>query len=143
MPFDKSKYPKDWPEISKRIKERDGWKCKRCRLPQYAIFRYGEDGRWELIGGTIFYDDMQYTESYKLAREACDHTNEVEGLKGDERYRVCVLTVAHLEDMDPMACEDANLAALCNRCHLRLDRHHHAANAAKTRCEKTGQGILI
>lgn len=42
-----------------------------------------------------------------------------------------VLTVAHL-DHTPEHCDDDNLMAMCQRCHLRYDQHHHRA------CEKTG-----
>ena len=30
MPFDKSRYPSDWKEISLRIRERDRFRCKWC-----------------------------------------------------------------------------------------------------------------
>jgi len=30
MPFDRSKYPDDWNDISQRIRERSGWRCE-CR----------------------------------------------------------------------------------------------------------------
>jgi hypothetical protein len=43
-----------------------------------------------------------------------------------------VLTVAHL-DHTPEHCHDSNLMAMCQRCHLRYDAEHHAANAAATR----------
>lgn len=36
-----------------------------------------------------------------------------------------VLTVAHL-DHTPEHCEDDNLRAMCQRCHLRYDAEHHA-----------------
>jgi 5-methylcytosine-specific restriction endonuclease McrA len=42
-----------------------------------------------------------------------------------------VLTVAHL-DHDIQNNDPANLAALCQRCHLQLDRHQHGRNAART-----------
>jgi hypothetical protein len=42
-----------------------------------------------------------------------------------------VLTVAHL-DHNPENCERSNLRALCQRCHLRYDKAHHATNAART-----------
>lgn len=32
-PENKARYPKDWPAISKRIRERDGNKCKLCGVP--------------------------------------------------------------------------------------------------------------
>lgn len=38
-----------------------------------------------------------------------------------------VLTVAHLVDMAPENCAPTNLAALCQKCHLGLDRDHHIA----------------
>lgn len=43
-----------------------------------------------------------------------------------------ILTVAHL-DHDPQNCDDSNLKALCQRCHLKYDAKHHARNAAITR----------
>lgn len=30
MPFVRSRYPKDWEQISLAIRERDGWRCKFC-----------------------------------------------------------------------------------------------------------------
>lgn len=36
-----------------------------------------------------------------------------------------ILTVAHL-DHTPENCADENLLAMCQRCHLRYDREHHA-----------------
>jgi hypothetical protein len=44
---------------------------------------------------------------------------------------VVVLTTAHL-DHDPAHNDDANLAALCCRCHLEHDRPHHLANRRRT-----------
>lgn len=38
-----------------------------------------------------------------------------------------VLTTAHL-DHQPENCDDENLRAGCQRCHLRYDAEHHAAN---------------
>lgn len=53
-----------------------------------------------------------------------------------------VLTTAHLNHV-PEECEDENLKAMCQRCHLRYDKHHHAANARATRNAKTGQADLF
>lgn len=41
-----------------------------------------------------------------------------------------VLTVAHL-DHTPENCDENNLMAMCQKCHLRYDQHHHKA------CDKT------
>jgi hypothetical protein len=45
--------------------------------------------------------------------------------------------VAHLNHT-PMDCRDENLAALCQRCHLRYDHAHHLKNGAATRARKKG-----
>lgn len=57
-------------------------------------------------------------------------------------YKVTVvLTIAHL-DHDPTNNADENLAALCQRCHLRHDRGQHKWNAARTRARKAGQAEM-
>lgn len=43
-----------------------------------------------------------------------------------------VLTVAHLDHI-PEHCDDANLKAMCNGCHLHYDRDHHKETAARTK----------
>jgi hypothetical protein len=43
-----------------------------------------------------------------------------------------ILTVAHL-DHDPTNCSESNLKAMCQACHLRLDREQHTATARATR----------
>jgi hypothetical protein len=43
-----------------------------------------------------------------------------------------ILTTAHL-DHQPENCDDGNLMAMCQRCHLRYDRDHHAATRAANR----------
>lgn len=50
------------------------------------------------------------------------------------------LTTAHL-DHTPENCDDANLRAYCNGCHLRYDREHHAQTAARTRREQATAGM--
>lgn len=55
-----------------------------------------------------------------------------------------VLTVAHL-DHNPQNCIEENLAALCQRCHLRYDAELHRRNAALTRRRRlieAGQLVL-
>lgn len=49
-----------------------------------------------------------------------------------------VLTIAHL-DHDVTHNDDDNLKAMCQRCHLRLDREQHAESAGRTRDRKRGQ----
>lgn len=52
-----------------------------------------------------------------------------------------VLTIAHL-DQDVDNNEPENLAALCQRCHLRWDRPWSLINAGLTRDRKKRQGLL-
>ena len=47
-----------------------------------------------------------------------------DGLRHPETGSRVVLTVAHL-DQDPSNSSEDNLRALCQRCHLGLDRHAH------------------
>lgn len=52
-----------------------------------------------------------------------------------------VLTVAHL-DNQPENCDQGNLRAMCQGCHLHYDRDHHTATRAETRraeAEAAGQ----
>jgi hypothetical protein len=55
-----------------------------------------------------------------------------------------VLTVAHL-DHTPENCDDDNLKAMCQGCHLHYDRDHHAQTRGETRrrtIEQSGQLAL-
>lgn len=44
-----------------------------------------------------------------------------------------VLTIAHLDDPDPMNCHPDNLAALCQKCHNTFDAPMRAANRQRKR----------
>lgn len=117
-------YGKDWREISRQIRERAGNRCEWCGVKNGAIGYRDAQGR--------FHDDPQAAE-----------VMAIEGERGVVRI---VLTVAHL-DHNPANCDPANLAALCQRCHLRYDANEHARHAAETRRRKleaqTGQGRLL
>lgn len=103
MPVDYSKYPKDWKQISQRIRERSGGQCE-CE---------GECGLHKTTGGP---------------RRCCERNGEpAKWAKGK-----IVLTVAHLNHIEP-DCRDENLKAMCQRCHLRYDVDHHKKNSDKTR----------
>jgi hypothetical protein len=49
---------------------------------------------------------------------------------------IVVLTIAHIHDPDPMNCDEANIKALCQRCHLNWDRAHHLAVQRRNREER-------
>lgn len=111
----KHRYPKDWPAIRERIRARAGNKCEQCGVANGAIGYRDDHGRF-----------VEVTDP--MAVEVAD---VVDGL----RIIRIVLTIAHL-DHTPEHCDDANLRALCQRCHLRYDAEQHQRNAAETRRQR-------
>lgn len=103
MPMRRELYPSDWPAISLRVRERDGWRCVSCGVANGMVVARDRNGEWFEVPSAF---------------------------AGAVRI---VLTVAHLLGDDPADCRDENLAALCQRCHLRLDGPLHARHAAETR----------
>ena len=75
------------------------------------------------------------------------HTGRCPNVNGGQAYGTgsrVVLTVAHL-DHTPENCDDDNLRAMCQGCHLHYDREHHAETRARTAAEAlaaAGQGSL-
>lgn len=68
------------------------------------------------------------------------HTGRCPNVHGGQAYgtgsTVC-LTTAHLDHV-PENCDDDNLRAMCNGCHLHYDKDHHAATARATRAKRLG-----
>lgn len=108
-PSEKARYPKNWKEISLRIRKRSHGRCE-C---------LGECGR-------------QHTVGIKNARCWEWNGDKAKAFKGK-----VVLTVAHLNHK-PEDCRNKNLKAMCQRCHLRYDSKHHQKNAKATRERKKG-----
>ena len=100
---ERSRYPRDWRAISERIRVRSGGRCE-CE---------GECGLHRTTPGPRRCTERQ-GEPAKWAKGTV------------------VLTTAHLNHR-PEDCSDANLKAMCQRCHLRYDTEHHQRNAAQTR----------
>ena len=130
MPIDYSDYPANWlTEIRPRILDRDNHRCRQCGLPNHLVIKRMKGGiyntpgpeEWEMIHNRIKYCKSNMTESLR-------HYG----------FTKIVLTIAHL-DHDHNNCSDDNLAALCQRCHLKLDRHQHANNRAYGRHWKKAQ----
>ncbi len=127
----RARYPADWKEISHRIRfERAEGRCEcvgqcdnehpggRCNAKHGAhIIRHDtEPAKWRTV--------------YDLANALNDHGDE--GIGYGNRHVKVILTTAHLDHI-PENVADDNLVAMCQRCHLRYDRHEHGKNAAKTR----------
>ena len=98
-------YPDDWKEISERI-------------------------RFERAGGQCEQMISAQGSIGPLEFRCTARHGEPHPLTGSK----VVLTVAHL-DHNPAHCADDNLKAMCQRCHLKYDLHHHRA------CDKTGKLI--
>jgi len=122
MPIDYRRYPPDWKtSIRPRILARDEHRCKFCGLPD------GSEGWWA-PSGTFYTPD-------NWAQDAIPPEDErALGEKMQRRPRPTrvVLTIAHL-DHQLTDHSDANLAALCQRCHLNHDRDHTAPQRRATR----------
>lgn len=135
----------EWAAIRARILARAGNKCEWCEKPNGKKMLVTQGGFWSLL---------PESSGLVLVRVSGD----VPPPKGDWRnsagaferpphnlsYRAirCVLTIAHL-DHNPANNDDANLAALCQRCHLVHDTHQHYANARRTRAEQCGQAWIL
>ena len=72
---------------------------------------------------------------FERAGGCCEWCGAVHGAIHPETGSRVILTVAHL-DHDPANCDDDNLVALCQRCHLGYDAEEHALHAAETRRRK-------
>lgn len=124
----KSRYPKDWPQIRARIQQRAGNKCENCGVRNYALGgRRKGDGlwmpalplgekmlhlEWPKPGTTWWCGDDDLSLRLKIVRIVC--------------------TTAHL-DHTPENCSDDNLRFWCQKCHLNYDHEHHQRNARETR----------
>ena len=98
-PENRARYPKDWRQISLRVRrERAGNRCE-CR---------GECGH-----------------------EHAGRCPERNGRRHSITGSIVVLTVAHLNHR-PEDNREANLRAMCQRCHLAHDRSEHARLARRT-----------
>lgn len=74
-----------------------------------------------------------------------DHHGRCEsrhGLPNPATGSVVVLTTAHLNHT-PEDCSPENLRGMCQACHLRYDRDHHAATRRRTRDQEAGQRTLF
>lgn len=135
LPDNAARYPKDWPAISERIKQRALWHCEgspdfpACRVQHGDLGGRLADGTWLRA---LLQDDCTWPRPGSTA--PCSDGIRTEQL----RIVRIVLTVGHL-DHQPENCDPDNLRAWCQRCHLHYDRHHHA----ETRRARRAAGDLF
>lgn len=114
-----ARYPANWPEISRRIRDRDRWRCKWCGVDDRALGGRDVAGRFHAAHAT---EERLYGLAWPQESE--------EWWCGTPRrwLRIVriVLTVAHL-DHTPENCADDNLVSLCQRCHNLYDGPHRRA----------------
>lgn len=128
-PENRDRYPPDWPQIRARILARAGNACERCRVQNHAV------------GARRRRSDREFLPALPLGEIGLPLVWPKPGTEawcgmGEHRewrrmIRI-VLTVAHL-DHTPENCDESNLLALCQRCHLAHE--HHQRNAYRTRRE--------
>lgn len=92
---------------------------------------------WEIISRDI---------RYNRAKGRCEQCGIKEGGRHSPQHGIVRLAVAHLgypkpdgtlgDRRDKSDCRPENLKALCQRCHLALDREEHQARAIATRWRK-------
>ncbi|MBJ9897370.1 hypothetical protein [Burkholderia cenocepacia] len=135
-PENRGRYPSNWPEIRARILARAGNCCEQCRVANGDIIVRGIEKdagtfqRFEGDGEVYAADDGRLL-GYCKASEYCGN-----------RWTKIVITIAHLDHV-PEHCDDDNLKALCQRCHLAYDAEHHRANAVATRRARKAIGDLF
>lgn len=127
-PENKDRYPKDWPEISRRIRfERALSKCEKCGIRNYELGGRDKNGKWHKAHPLG--EKLLGLEWPKPGDTAICGENRLE-----LRIVRIVLTVAHLDNV-PENISDENLLALCQSCHLRLDHALHLTN--RVRCPES------
>lgn len=135
MPMDKKRYPVNWDEISKAVREKAGQKCQQCGAPN----------------GVLVYRPPEKPETWILVPERVSSQDVVRIWGGRPITEVnrtvrIVLTVHHIgipkEDGTPgdrhdkMDCREDNLIALCQRCHWKADWDIHYAKAVRAKRER-------
>lgn len=120
-PENRRRYPRDWPEISRRI--RFGRALGRCECTGECGIEHAADGAGGEPRCTALHGEPHPITASRV-----------------------VLTVAHLPGRAIEQCGDGDLKAMCQRCHLRMDAAIHARNRSLTagarRDRRRGQGRL-
>lgn len=107
-------YPIDWRQLSDAVRfGRAGARCERCRRPHRRHVAHLGDGRW-------WDGDARCWRSGQGRRVALGER----AVLARVRTTYVVLACAHL-DHDPGNNAPANLAALCQRCHMLHDAAEH------------------
>lgn len=116
MPIRRHLYPENWPEISLQVREKAGWCCEWCQAKNKTVIQRKPVRTMPDWVEVLFVHET--TGAYESTEKMIWKRLKFHGLT-----RI-VLTTAHL-DRDPSNNDLDNLAALCQRCHLRYDVYQH------------------
>jgi hypothetical protein len=132
-PENRARYPTNWKsEIRPRILARAHDHCEKCKAPNGKVICREMSGATYMVeSGHVF--NSETGDCLGRARV----TDYPAG-----RYVTVVLTIAHL-DHTPENCDDNNLRAWCQRCHLRYDADHHLETRQATREAASPQARLL
>lgn len=105
-------YPKNWKELSLKIRERENQSCKFCGVKNGMMIRRKPKGKFDYledaeVQALYYFRDASKKPLYKILKNA--------------GVTKIILTVAHL-DRKLINHSEENLAALCQRCHLLHDK---------------------
>lgn len=136
---EKARYPADWKAISAAVRAEAGNRCEWCSAPNGQTILRGLTSSgaavWRGMGWSAYENGLCADTGTDVPDTTPDTVDYPKAVR-------VVLTVAHL-DHQPENCTRDNLKALCQRCHLRHDAKHHAANSAATRAARKAMGDLF
>lgn len=115
------RYPRDWDNISKAMRERGNDCCEWCGVPNRIKGLRGKDSVFRTLEELDALSETELWDTYKLTLDLFHYAYK-------PRLTKIVLTCAHVFDPEPMNCDPRNLASLCQRCHLSHDLPYHIAN---------------
>ena len=131
MPIIKENYPPNWRDISLQVRSEADWRCEWCGAPQKQVIRRtATETTTEMCGREyrIDWEAVHIVERQSFGAVTTEITAKMKWpqLKLHGLTRI-ILTTAHL-DRNPKNNARKNLAAQCQRSHLRHDILQHVAS---------------
>lgn len=121
MPINYDSYPKNWfSEIRPAVLKRANDCCEECGLKNHIIIERRENLPPRIVG---------VDEIMRIGNLASESGIGMQSTLKQAGLTMVVLTIAHLDnDKSNHEVKLDRLKALCQKCHLFLDKNHHAEN---------------